>query len=92
MKKHSTLLPTGSAPEYCTINIKCFFYCYTGADFCIALEPTDTLGKLLDMDAYKEYIKPYAGNISTKAFDLFLNHLSASAKEYRAASLRQALQ
>lgn len=27
---------------------------HTGADFCIPLEPTDTLGKLLDMDAYKQ--------------------------------------
>jgi len=37
-------------------------------------------------------MKPYSGNISREAFDLFISHLSMCAKEYRAASLRQTIQ
>ncbi|KAK3751766.1 hypothetical protein QZH41_013234, partial [Actinostola sp. cb2023] len=62
-----------------------------GSDFCVPLDPTDTTGKVLDLNAYKQFMTPFAGNISTKAFDIFLGHLSTCAKEYRAASLRQAV-
>jgi len=62
-----------------------------GAAFIIPLEPTDTSGKMINMKEFKEYLRPYAGNLSKEAFNAFVEHLSRCAAHYRTATVREAM-
>ncbi|XP_029192714.2 EF-hand calcium-binding domain-containing protein 5-like [Acropora millepora] len=62
-----------------------------GAAFIIPLEPTDTSGKMINMKEFKEYLRPYAGNLSKEAFNVFVEHLSRCAAHYRTATVREAM-
>lgn len=62
-----------------------------GAAFIIPLEPTDTSGKMINMKEFKEYLRPYAGNLSKEAFNAFVEHLSHCATHYRTATVREAM-
>ncbi|EDO39894.1 predicted protein [Nematostella vectensis] len=60
-------------------------------EYCIPLGPTDTTGRVIDLDGFKEYLAPYGGNMTSPAFNAFLVHMASCAKEYRAATIRQAM-
>ncbi|KAJ7387227.1 hypothetical protein OS493_004201 [Desmophyllum pertusum] len=62
-----------------------------GAVFLIPLEPTDSSGKMVNMQQFKDYIRPYGGNLSKEAFNAFIKHLTRCAAHYRAATVKEAM-
>ncbi|XP_078362971.1 EF-hand calcium-binding domain-containing protein 5-like isoform X2 [Oculina patagonica] len=62
-----------------------------GASFLIPLEPTDSSGKMVNMQQFKDYIRPYGGNLSKEAFNAFIEHLTRCAAHYRAATVKEAM-
>lgn len=62
-----------------------------GAAFLIPLEATDSTGKMVNMKEFKEYLRPFGGNLSKEAFNAFVEHLSRCAAHYRTATVREAM-
>lgn len=62
-----------------------------GAAFLIPLETTDSTDKMVNLQQFKEYVRPYAGNLSKEAFNAFIEHLTRCAAHYRIATVKEAM-